>query len=280
MKNNVRPVVVTIPHSGERIPPEADWLNGLPEVVQMRDVDRFVDRLYRPVLSDLNQTAITTEWHRYAGDLNRLPSDIDAGSVVGNPNVAGKYARGFLWTMTTLGEKLMSQPISPEVHLQLVNRIYEPFHAQVRGEFQRLKSSFSNVFHLDLHSMPSVGTGEHRDPGERRADVVVSDCGGKSCAPAFRDLVILSYVLSGFKVGYNWPYLGGRLTEQYGDPKKGFHSIQVELNRSLYMNEETKKFHEEKAQSVQKRLGSALNHIVQHLPSDHSCENNSSSTNQ
>lgn len=280
MKNNSRPVIVTIPHSGEQIPPEAGWLNSLPEVVLMRDVDRFVDRLYQPVLADLDQAPITTEWHRYAGDLNRLPSDIDSASVTGNPNPSGKYARGFLWTMTTFGEKLMPHPISPEVHLQLVNRIYEPFHAQVRNEVNRLKSSFSNIFHLDLHSMPSVGTSEHRDPGERRADIVVSDCGGKSCAPAFRDLVILSYVLSGFKVGYNWPYLGGRLTEQYGDPNHGIHSIQVELNRSLYMNEETKKFREEKALVIQKRLGIALNHIMKHLPSDKSCENISSSTNQ
>ena len=86
-----------------------------------------------------------------------------------------------------------------------------------------------------------MGTRMHRDPGERRADIVVSDCLGKSCDPHFRDLVIAAYTISGFKVGYNWPYMGGRVTEQYGHPSKGQHAIQVELNRALYMDEKTKK---------------------------------------
>ncbi|WP_161971440.1 N-formylglutamate amidohydrolase, partial [Escherichia coli] len=57
-----------------------------------------------------------------------------------------------------------------------------------------------------------------------RADIVVSDSKGKSCDPRFKDLVIAAYASAGFKVGYNWPYFGGRVTEQYGDPKREQHA--------------------------------------------------------
>jgi N-formylglutamate amidohydrolase len=106
--------------------------------------------------------------------------------------------------------------------------------------------------------MPSRGTAEHRDPGERRADIVVSDCSQKSSDPAFVDLVIKSYVRAGFKVGYNWPYLGGRVSEQYGKPQQGQHCVQVEMNRSLYMNEETKQYLPEAAEKVKNKLNVAL----------------------
>ena len=88
--------------------------------------------------------------------------------------------------------------------------------------------------------MPSLGTTEHRDPGERRADIVISDCHGQSSSSNFLDIVLLAYVKAGFKVAYNWPYYGGRVSEVYGRPSENHHVIQVELNRSLYMNETTK----------------------------------------
>ena len=113
--------------------------------------------------------------------------------------------------------------------------------------------------------MPSLGTKNHRDPGETRADIVVSDCLGISCDKSFRDLVISAYVTAGFKVGYNWPYMGGRVTETYGKPSQHHHAIQVELNRSLYMNEVTKKIKPE-AEAVKKKVQQALMYIKSELP--------------
>jgi N-formylglutamate amidohydrolase len=127
-----------------------------------------------------------------------------------------------------------------------------------------LKNQAGVVYHLDAHSMPSVGTKQHRDPGERRADIVVSDSLGKSCSKKYRDLVIAAYVTAGFKVGYNWPYVGGRLTEQYGRPDLGHHTIQVELNRDLYMDETTKQLKSSHVE-VQKKIEKALGYILLEL---------------
>jgi len=233
---------VSIPHAGEKIPDLCPWLKGLPEPILMADVDRYVDLLYQPSLKNLSLPMVTTEWHRYAADLNRFPSDVDSQSVVSHANSAGAFTRGFHWVKTFEGAALMNAPMSMEDHKKLVQLIYDPFHAAIQSLCARLRSEGAQkIYHIDAHSMPSLGTSEHRDPGERRADVVVSDVHGKSSDPAFVDLVISSYVRAGFKVAYNWPYFGGRLTERYGKPLDQHHTVQVELNRALYMDEVTKK---------------------------------------
>lgn len=259
------PFFITMPHSGESVPESCDWLKGLPEDVLMCDVDRFVDLLYQPVISQLNIPSEKTKWHRYAVDLNRIPTDIDESSVEGSKNPKGQYDRGFHWVVTTKSDLLLKKPISQKLHAELTDLIYVPFHQAVRAQIDTFKQlGHEKVFHLDAHSMPSVGTKMHKDPGEKRADIVVSDSLGKSCDPRFKDLVISSYVTAGFKVGYNWPYVGGRLTEQYGRPEIGQHTIQVELNRELYMDEQTKKL-KPNHHEIQNKIKEAITRIYTEL---------------
>lgn len=264
--NGEVPLLVTIPHSGEKIPPQTPWLKTLPEEILMCDVDRYVDFLYEPALHKLQIPYVKTEWHRYAADLNRIPEDVDASSVAGNVNPAGTHSRGFHWVMTTYKQALMKEPMSLDIHNELVKLVYEPFHHNIRKLYQDFhQKGFTKTFHIDAHSMPSVGTSEHRDPGEGRADIVISDSKGKSCDPKFKDLVIAAYVTAGFKVGYNWPYFGGRVTEQYGDPRRDQHTLQVEMNRALYMDEKTKKLKPDEAKKMQEKVLSALSYVRRNL---------------
>ena len=262
------PFFVTIPHSGENVPDLAPWLKKLPETVLMSDVDRFVDRLYEPALQSLAIRYEKTEWHRYAVDLNRIPSDVDADAVIDSLNPSGKHSDGYHWVKTKSELQLMPQPITLDVHQKLTTLIFDPFHKNVRGHYSYFKAKHKNIFHIDAHSMPSLGTRMHKDPGQLRADIVVSDCHGKSCDKNFRDLVIAAYAIAGFKVGYNWPYAGGRVTETYGKPKEGQHAIQVELNRNLYMDEATKKLKPE-ADAVKIKIQTALAYIKTELPNLH-----------
>lgn len=266
MSSNDIPLIVTIPHSGEKVPPQTPWLKTLPEEVLMCDVDRYVDFLYEPSLQRLHIPYVKTEWHRYAADLNRIPEDVDASSVLGNPTPAGTHGRGFHWVITTYKHQLMQEPMSLQAHNELVELIYNPFHEGIRKLYSALhEKGHKKTFHIDAHSMPSVGTSEHRDPGEQRADIVVSDSKGKSCDPRFKDLVIAAYVTAGFKVGYNWPYFGGRVTEQYGVPARDQHALQVEMNRALYMDEKTKKLKPDEAKKVQEKVLFAMSYIRNNL---------------
>lgn len=260
------PFFVSIPHSGERVPVQTPWLKNLPEEILMSDVDRFVDVLYKPAMQQLQIPFQLTEWHRYAVDLNRFPSDVDESSVVGAGKKKGTHPDGYHWVMTKNEVQLMVAPMSQEIHQELTQLIFEPFHAGVRNHYENFKKSgFKNIFHIDAHSMPSLGTRLHKDPGEKRADIVVSDCLGKSCHRHFKDLVIAAYATAGFKVAYNWPYVGGRVTEHYGRPEIGQQVIQVELNRSLYMDEKTKQILPEH-QNIQQKISKALAYIKSELP--------------
>jgi N-formylglutamate deformylase len=260
------PFFISIPHAGERVPDFCDWLHHLPEEILMCDIDRYVDKLYEPALKQLHIPFVKTEWHRYAADMNRLPADVDAGSVQGNATASGTHRRGFHWQMTTLKQSLMSSPMPLEMHEKLVKLIYEPFHESIRNQYDLFwREGFKKVFHIDAHSMPSVGTSEHKDPGQTRADIVISDSLGKSADPEFVDLVIAAYVRAGFKVNYNWPYIGGRVTEHYGSPARGQNVVQVEISRVLYMDEKTKKILPSHT-DVQKKVQTALQFIQERLP--------------
>jgi N-formylglutamate amidohydrolase len=258
---------ISIPHSGERVPQEAAWLKDLPESILMCDVDRYVDRLYAPTVEQLKLACVKSQWHRYMIDLNRLPDDVDEESVIGSGNPAGKFTSGLHWVKTTQGQRIMHKPITKQLHDQLVSRYFKPFHDDVSDMYGFFRErGAERVFHLDAHSMPSLGTSAHRDPGETRAEIVVSDCEGKSCDRSYKDLVIEAYTRAGLQVAYNWPYMGGRVTQTYGQPKNGQQAIQVEIRRSLYMDEESKQLVPDKANDLMQKLDLAIRHIYDRLP--------------
>lgn len=258
----MRRLIVSIPHSGERVPPETPWLQSLPEPVLMCDVDRFVDQLYRPTLLRLKIQHVLTDWHRYVVDLNRLAGDHDVSTVIGSTNPAGSFARGIHWAHTTKQDALMNAPISQELHQQLIAKYFEPFHSNIKKLVAELVGAgIREILHLDLHSMPSIGTSEHRDPGQKRADVVISDNRGRSAAPELFQMVTSAFQKTGFTVAVNWPYYGGRITEVYGQPQSHHHAIQVELNRALYMDETSKKSLPALWPSLQRLLDQAIEEV-------------------
>lgn len=266
MSEPIIPFFVTMPHSGEKVPDECTWLHNLEEKILMCDVDRYIDVIYEPSLQKLKVPYHKTEWHRYAVDLNRIPQDIDCDSVMGSENISGSNSRGYHWVVTTLNYPLMQSPISKELHNKLTDLIYTPFHDGVKTLYADFKKKgFEHVFHLDAHSMPSLGTNQHKDPGQYRADIVISDNLGVSCDSRYKDIVIAAYKEVGFSISYNWPYMGGRVTQQYGKPEVGQQALQVELNRALYMDEVTKKIKPDYV-VVQEQIFKALEHIKRELP--------------
>lgn len=262
--SKVLPFFVTLPHSGEDVPVEAAWLHSLESQTLMRDVDRYVDKLYEPVIRSEALPYVITQWHRYVVDLNRRADEFDASSVQGASHPVGRFPKGLHWSMTTQNEVLITQPMSMELHQLFLDRYYQPFHEKVQEIRAQLKSSAGIVYHLDLHSMPSKGTAMHPDPGQTRADVVISDFHGTSSVSSFRDIVLEAYQNAGFVVAYNWPYVGGGITQMYGQPKSGFHTIQVELNRSLYMDEVSQKMNSRFTETQQK-LSTAISQIKRTL---------------
>jgi len=265
----MKPFFISIPHSGELVPENIGWLQGLPEQLLMCDVDRFVHEIYQPGVEFLGLPSVVADIHRYVIDLNRWPEDVDQRSVEDSPNPPGSFTTGLHWVETTTGATLMKEPMPKSQHDQLVEDYYQPFHDKIKKMFSDFKSQGAKqVFHLDAHSMPSRGTEAHRDPGALRPQIVVSDCDGKSCDPIYKDLVIKAYESVGFEVAYNWPYKGGRITQTYGQPAAGQHAVQVEMSRALYMDEISKHKVADKLADVQKQVSRALAVIYSELPNE------------
>ena len=257
------PLFVSIPHSGLKLPPLATWLKGLSSSVLMCDVDAFVDDLYSPALKQFKIPSVAFEWHRYAVDVNRFSTDISPLTVNeseqflkgGKTSFVDKYKSGqnkvfplekspsdVHWHKTTKGDILIRKAISYKLHRELIEKYFQTFHEKITKQIISFKESGHRaVYLLDLHSMPSQGLDFHRDSGENRKEVVIGDQEGRSCSKAFRDLIATAYKTAGFEVGFNWPYKGGAVTQIHGQPHKGQEVLQIELNRSLYMDEKTKK---------------------------------------
>lgn len=262
----MKDLFITIPHSGRKIPKEAFWLKSLPPSILYCDVDAFVDELYGPVLEKLKLISLVFPWHRYAVDVNRLPEDRTSRTVEGSVfDLNQEVSTEIHWYKTTRGDILMKESISKKRHELIMEKYYHPFHHKIREEFRKRRmEGRQSIYHLDLHSMPSIGRSLHRDLGKKRAQVVIGNREGLSADSKFSGLVLSSYRRVGFETILNWPYRGGRITELYGHPKKGQHTLQIEINRSLYMDEETGQ-KSTNFPHIQKRLNQVLTLISEGL---------------
>ncbi|MET0678346.1 MAG: N-formylglutamate amidohydrolase, partial [Bradyrhizobium sp.] len=112
--------------------------------------------------------------------------------------------------------------------------LYKPYHRALRRLINKAHQAFGTVILVDCHSMPSVGVSRDEP---RRPDIVIGDRYGTSCAGLLPDVVEEVMSGLGYSIGRNKPYAGGFITEHYGNPASGLHTIQLELNRAIYMDE-------------------------------------------
>ena len=256
MQSNIKkPLIASIPHAGEKVAEEAYWLKDLPEITLMYDVDRFVDQMYQKALEQCEIPTVMTHWHRYVVDCNRWPGDIDEDSVEGAKNPSGSHPTGLHWRLTTAGFPLMKTAIKFDLHQLILKKYYYEFFQKIDNLYDHLqKQGAEKIYHLNLHSMPSLGTSAHRDPGQLRADIVIGNEDGKTASTEWTMQVCEAYKNQGFSVSLNRPYKGGTDVEKYGHPQNGHEALMIELNRKLYMDESTKQLLPEKAEPVKKRL--------------------------
>lgn len=263
----MKPLLVSIPHNGEQIVDETYWLKNLDEITLMYDVDRFIYPMYESVLDQCKIPRVVTPYHRYVVDCNRWPTDVDCDSVEGSENPSGLHPTGLHWRKTTAGRILFKKPLSRSLHEVIVKKYYEGFFRDIDSLYQKWdQQGIENIYHLDLHSMPSRGTEVHRDPGEDRADIVIGSEKGKTATLKWTEQVVSAYRNQGFSVRLDYPYTGGTIVEKYGSPQKGRQALMIELNRKLYMDEKSKQIIPDKAEATKKRLAKVIPEIYSHLP--------------
>jgi N-formylglutamate amidohydrolase len=231
------PVVLSVPHAGRAYSDALLKGSRLPrEKLELLE-DRLVDRLIWRA-QGLGSIAIVASTPRAEIDLNRDEREIDPAMVVPPPP-----ARGLLQSPRTRGGLgLVPSRISGAGSIwlyrlpgqELARRIAEvhaPYHAALEEALRRTRERFGVAILLDCHSMPprEDGTGPR---------VVLGDRHGTSIAPHYLQAALHAAEAAGFEVGLNVPYAGGYITARHGRPAQGIHALQLEVDRSLYLDPE------------------------------------------
>ena len=158
----------------------------------------------------------------------RLPSFANTRSM----RVAGGL--GTVARVVGDAQEIYGQRIPVDDAIRRIEALYKPYHRALRRLVTRVHRDFGTAVLIDCHSMPSNAGGRDERP---RADIVLGDRYGTSCAALLPDRVEETMARLGYSVGRNKPYAGGFITEHYGNPASGLHAIQIELNRAVYMDE-------------------------------------------
>jgi N-formylglutamate amidohydrolase len=237
------PLVFDSPHSGTEYPD--DFRFACPLSLLRRAEDSFVDELYGAAPAS-GATLLAALFPRSYIDPNRAPDDIDTSLLSDpwpGPAAPGDKTRlglGLVWRLARPDTPIYERKLSSHELQQRLGRYYDRYHAALGDRLDHLHARFGSVWHIDCHSMPSEGGGlSADDPGARRADFVLGDRDGTTCDGAFTAFVAEALTGRGYGVRVNDPYKGVELVRRYGRPAERRQSLQIEINRRLYMNEET-----------------------------------------
>ena len=238
------PVVFDSPHSGTNYPADFDTI--VPRLTLRRAEDTHVEALYAAA-PDHGAALIKAEFPRSYIDANRSLLDIDAALLdstwPGPINVSKKTEKGIglVWRLLDTGEPIYTRKLTvAEVQTRIAN-CYAPYHKAVRDAINAAHKHYGAVWHINCHSMPATSSViSEEGPGVPRADFVLGDRDGTTCAPEFTTFVALTLRGMGYEVRVNDPYKGVELVRAYSDPAGNKHSLQIEVNRKLYMDEITR----------------------------------------
>jgi len=236
------PLVFDSPHSGTIYP--EDFRFACPLDVLRTAEDTYVEELYGAA-SAHGATLLAALFPRSYLDVNREVADIDPDLLDGpwpgllNPGEKTRLGLGLVRRLAKPGMPVYDRKLSVAEVQARIARCYEPYHAALQAACDRLHRKFGVVWHVDCHSMPSEGNAMSTDPGAHRADFVLGDRDGTTCDPALTDFVGRVLRGRGYSVKVNDPYKGVELVRRHGRPAEGRHSLQIEVNRALYMDEKT-----------------------------------------
>jgi N-formylglutamate amidohydrolase len=234
------PIVFNSPHSGRNYPSVFIEASRLSPKALRKSEDAFVDELLSSAPSH-GAVLMHAHFPRAYIDINREPYELDPvlfnGRLPDFVNSQSLRAIGGLGTIARIvndKEEIYSGPLALETAFIRIEQLYKPYHGALADLLRSTREQFGAAFLLDCHSMPS-------QQGERGGwpDFVLGDRFGASCAPEITRLVQAFLKSLGYRVTLNKPYAGGYITEHYGKPDQGIHVLQIEVDRSLYMNEET-----------------------------------------
>ncbi len=227
------PVVISVPHAGRDYPLSLKTALRVPLAALLPLEDRLVDAVARSARTD--QAMIIQRRARAWIDLNRGEDERDAQLDEGARSIppaqqSAKLRSGLGLVprrVSGAGDLWARRFTDAEVTARIVDD-HRPYHAAVAAALQAAYARFGVAVLLDVHSMPPLGPGGTR--------IVLGDRFGHAAAPRFVDRAETVCTAHGFSVARNTPYAGGHILERHARPDLGIHAIQLELDRTIYLD--------------------------------------------
>ncbi|MGB3290532.1 MAG: N-formylglutamate amidohydrolase [Burkholderiaceae bacterium] len=236
------PLVCDSPHSGVVYP--ADFQASLPISILRSGEDTYVEELWQAIPS-VGGTLLAAQFPRTYIDPNREVDDIDPNILAEpwttelRPTEKSRLGHGLIWS------RARTQPIYDRKLwvAEVENRIatyHQPYHETLQRQIDAAHERFGVVWHLNLHSMPADSYEVLEIAGDKvLADFVLGDRDGTTCDPTFIGIIEDFLRQRGYTVARNDPFKGVALIARLGRPEEHRHSLQIEVNRRLYMDELT-----------------------------------------
>ncbi len=236
----VSPVVLSVPHAGRDYRPHLLKAARLPRHVLETLEDRLVDRLvWRATAA--GATAFVATAPRAEIDLNRDEREIDpllispplspAGFV---PSARTRGGIGLIPSRISGAGAIWIERLSRDELERRIVEIHQPYHQALEGALAEARMRFGAALLLDCHSMPPRAQAGDRSRGL----VVFGDRHGASTAPDLLEAAVATTQALGFRTACNTPYAGGYVAGRHGRPDRGIHAIQIEIDRSAYLDPE------------------------------------------
>ncbi|MBQ8481676.1 MAG: N-formylglutamate amidohydrolase [Alphaproteobacteria bacterium] len=247
--DNVKfPLVLSMPHSGAYFPLEfLEQVNSSIEVMRHNE-DIFVDELMQPAI-DAGIPSIKMLISRSVIDLNRDRLELDPTMFYNYPKdkdiLYDKHCRvglGVVHRINYLREPLYKGLLDyKEVELRLKN-LYDVYHNRLQQIIQKCIKKFGFCLVLDCHSMPSKICSIIDD--RSGIDICLGNLFSQSCPQEMSDFFAGQFWDKNYKVEFNCPYSGAFITFNYCQPRRKMYTLQLEINRSLYADENSLKKNE------------------------------------
>jgi len=250
------PFIFASPHSGRLYPHGLIAASALSPIMLRHSEDAFVDELFSSVTA-LGAQMISARFPRAYCDVNRAQSELDAGlfagplnMVVDAPSPRVQAGLGVIPRIVRDGAEIYRRKLAPaEAEFRLAH-FWRPYHAALDLLVEETLARFGVAVLVDCHSMPSALS---------VPDIVLGDRHGASAAPLVTQWTEAAF--SGFSTARNAPYAGGYTTVRHGRPDRRCHALQVEVNRALYLEEDTIQ-RKPAFETMRARLGQALAQLV------------------
>ena len=238
----VLPLVLSSPHSGRHYSAAFLAASRLDDQALRGSEDSFVEELFAGAPA-IGAPLLAALFPRAYLDPNREPWELDP-RMFSEPlpdwvNSASQRVAAGLGTIARVvsgGAEIYRDRLTFAEAERRVRTCHAPYHAALAGLVRETVERFGHCILLDCHSMPPGGGGGQR----AMPDMVLGDCFGVSCAPRVTERAELILRRAHYRVRRNTPYAGGYTTHHYGAPSRGVHGLQIEINRALYMNPESR----------------------------------------